>query len=165
MLLAVPAAGSADREVLPGGGARRRRLNGAHGIADVHHLLLQFAHLAGNIGHGFAQGAERRWSPGSILVPRSTTVVTTLALLVLDALLEVVLQQRDRRIGLVGGVERLLHEHLNGGEFLVLGALQGAHLFLQKCHVPLQFDDFLAGSERQGRDRSKGPAAACAKRS
>src|ERR1039457_1361766 len=72
-------------------------------------------------------------------------------LLILEALLEIVLQEGDGRTGLVSRVERLLDQHLNRGELLVLGALHASHLFLQEGQIPLQFDNFFAGCEGQGR--------------
>lgn len=145
--------------MLPGlvarqGGGRRRggRLDGSHRVADIEHLLLQFTHLAGDVGHRFAQSAY----VGGHLIQFGSYAYYRIhhaLLLILKALLKFVLQQRNGCTGRVRGVERLLNQYLNLSKFLVLGALHRAQLLLQQSHVPRQFDNFFAGCEGQRRQQ------------
>ncbi len=116
------------------------RLHLGNQPGQVADRLLQRAHILRHLVHARVQPDHRR---------------DHLTLFVLQILLESVLNHRDGFAGVIGGVERLLHQHQDLRQLAVLRLLQLLHLVLQLRHIALQFLDLLAGGRQRRRDQPK----------
>ena len=97
------------------------------GIADFSHVVVGVVHLGRQAGDGRHPGIQ----------------------FALQGLVDRGGEDANRSIGFDGRVERLGDESLNGGQFLILAALQRLHLRLQLGDIALQFHDLFAGPERR----------------
>jgi hypothetical protein len=105
-------------------------------VLQIGQLLGQFAHRPIEIAHRLLESPhilihaiDSRRQPGYRCLH--------LGLHVLKALLQIVLDYRHAGSGRFGGIERLLHQHGERRELLILRFLQKTQLLLQASHVAL----------------------------